>query len=52
MDINSVGNGKFTVIKTSLEFVLIIGENIIGPFPNTKESVKRVYGLMESIKNS
>lgn len=48
MDINSIDNGKFAVIKTSKEFILVIDEEFIGPFPITKEKILLVYKTLKN----
>jgi len=48
MDIHSIDNGKFVVVKTSKEFVLVLDDTILGPFPCKKEEVKRIHQLLKS----
>ncbi|MEY9974914.1 hypothetical protein ABH966_005331 [Lysinibacillus sp. RC46] len=48
MDMYSIDNGKFAVVKTSKEFVLILDEEILGPFPCTRGEVERIYRLLKS----
>lgn len=48
MDITSIDNGKFAVIKTKQQFVLIINEEIFGPFLNTKANVRRVKRILKN----
>lgn len=47
MDMYSIDDGKFAVIKTSKEFVLILDDEILGPFPCEKAVVKRIYQVLK-----
>lgn len=51
MDMYSIDNGKFAVIKTSKEFVLILDDEILGPYPCEKAVVKRIYKLLKTTKD-
>lgn len=46
MDIVKIDN--FAVIKTEKEFVLVINDNIHGPFPATKEMYESICFLLEN----
>lgn len=52
VDINSIDNGQFAVIQTKCQFIIKIGEELIGPFPKDKKTVRRIYNMMNSLKNT